>query len=197
MTAGDYLTRRDSAMLGSLCRRQSMAKMMFKMNWLLFCACVHVLSTETSLFTSLQGVYCKYSDFCDVSEHIRTFLGEYSDSDVLDTMSCAKARNYSKSCSVGSSMASVSDPRQYPNLHLRGGKKTMTDAESRARWYKKFPLGMALYDAAGGVGPGPGDTWYDESNLTRINELIARGANVSFQGSCQNNLGAISSIMIV
>ena len=41
---------------------------------------------------------------------------------------------------------------------------------------------MALYDAAGGVVPGPGDDWYEESNITRVNELIERGANVSFQG---------------
>jgi hypothetical protein len=73
-------------------------------------------------------------------------------------------------------------PRSALNLNLRGGKKPNTDEARRALWYKKFPLGMALFDAAGGVGPGPGDTWYEESNLTRVNELIKRGANVSFQG---------------
>jgi hypothetical protein len=78
-----------------------------------------------------------------------------------------------------------SDLSKICTLRLRGGKKSMTDEKSRALWYKKYPLGMALYDAAGGVGPGPEDTWYDESNMTLVNELIERGANVSFQGLFQ------------
>lgn len=37
-------------------------------------------------------------------------------------------------------------------MRLRGGKKgrkTMTDVQKLAKWHRKFPLGMALYDASG------------------------------------------------
>ncbi len=67
-------------------------------------------------------------------------------------------------------------------IRLRGGKRAKTDIERRDLWYKKFPLGMKLYDACGGVVPGPGDEWYEDSNITLVNELIERGASVNFAG---------------
>ena len=39
--------------------------------------------------------------------------------------------------------------------------------------------------AAGGVGPGPGDTWLDRANMTRIHNLLDRGAKVNFEGMCR------------
>ena len=35
------------------------------------------------------------------------------------------------------------------------------------------------------VGPGPGDTWLDRANMTRIHNLLDRGAKVNFEGMCR------------
>lgn len=56
-----------------------------------------------------------------------------------------------------------------------------TDEEKLDIWRKKFPLGMALYETAGGVQEGEGDEFGAE-DLEEMQRLVTRGADVNFQG---------------
>jgi hypothetical protein len=65
------------------------------------------------------------------------------------------------------------------HLGLRGGEPAQDRLQ---KWRKKFPLGMQLYEAAGGVIPGPGDKWLPHADLLHIQALLKRGAKANFQG---------------
>jgi hypothetical protein len=55
-------------------------------------------------------------------------------------------------CSAHCAHARRRDDR--PALRLRGGRGSKTQDAQYLEWHRKFPLGMRLHEAAGGVGPG-------------------------------------------
>ena len=67
---------------------------------------------------------------------------------------------------------------------LRGGRPR-TRKEQLAAFRKKFPLGMRLYEAAGGVRASDEDEFEEDEDVEEVKRLLARGANPNFKGPGQ------------